>query len=200
MSALVAGVLSLIGLAIGGKPLNASVYTWSFFAWMAITTTISSWAVIAVSKVWEGFDGDDVRRRFLMLIVGLGLGVAAFGVRDFLGVRLQDDIVMRSSNDWLANLYNNDGTPRIPAFMLYFGCVFGVLRWWKQSDPLRETRLSIWSVGICVILARITQEFVPFYQPWGLMAVGITAVAVQLSAPMVSTSERERIRQQVREA
>lgn len=199
MAALVACVMSLVALLIGGKPLDTSVFTWSFYVWLAVTSTVSAWVVLALGKAWETSDGEPIRRRFVMLMVGLLVGGFVFAFRDFLGVRLTDDLVVQALPHLPASMYGADGSPRLPAYLLYFAGIFAVVRWWKQVDPLRNTRLSVLDTGVCVLFAWLLQMCIPFYQPWGFMLVATTSVAVQLSAPWMSVAERERIRHQTQE-
>ena len=88
MAAIVSAVLCLIILVAGGRPLDASVDTWTFYAWLTVTSTVGAWLVLGLAKLWEGTDGDDILRRFVMMVAGLGIGLAAFAACDMLMIRL----------------------------------------------------------------------------------------------------------------
>ena len=65
----------------------------------------------------------------------------------------------------------------------------------KSIDPLRATRLSIWTTGVCVLWAAVLEMFWHFPQPWGLMMVASISIAAQLAAPWLSQAERAKLRQ-----
>jgi Na+-transporting NADH:ubiquinone oxidoreductase subunit NqrB len=69
------------------------------------------------------------------------------------------------------------------AYLAYFGGMFAVVRWWKQADPLRKTRLSVWATGTCVLVAAIVDSVWRFPQPWGMMVAAIISISVQLVSP-----------------
>jgi hypothetical protein len=70
-------------------------------------------------------------------------------------------------------------------FVVYFAILFPTLRWWKQADPFRATRLSLWTIAGCVLLAYVIMPVVPFPQPWGLLVAGLISTSVQLASPFV---------------
>ncbi|MFV1966918.1 MAG: protein kinase [Pirellulaceae bacterium] len=199
MSAVVAAVLCLLMMLVAGKPLDDSVYTWTFYAWFTLTSVAGAWTVLAVSKCWESRDGEPFRRRFVMLIAGLLFGLVAFGIAEFLDVRPTDDLVVRAL-PISTNMVDPGGALKLPAFLVYFGLLFVILAWWTQADPLRASRLSLWVTGVSVLWAWILHMIWPFPQPWGFLLAATISVAVQLSAPWMSITERKRIRHQINEA
>ncbi len=71
MAAIVSAVLCLIILVAGGRRLDASVDTWTFFTWLTISSTAGAWLMLGLAKFWEGHEGDDILRRFVMMVAGL---------------------------------------------------------------------------------------------------------------------------------
>ena len=185
----VTAVLSFVALMIGGRQIDASVFTWTFYAWLMITTTVGSWMILGMGKLWEGVSGDEMRRRFVMLVGGLILGGVAWAGSQFLGA---DFHMVPSSRSVFtsANWVEASGQPAVPSFLLYFCVQFLLIRWWKQADPLRGSRLSLWDSAICVLCALVANEFWPFFNPWGLLVAGIISVAVQLTAPWIAPKDR----------
>jgi hypothetical protein len=184
-------------MLLGASQFTHSVDTYAFFAWFALSSTLGSWLVLSSGKVLEGRAEEPVRRRFALLIIGLVIGAASFGVQQLLMINLRDSMpfpqVTNSANT--AGAYENQ-LPLLPAYLAYFAGIFVVLRWWKQVDPLRTTRLSIWTVGVCVLWAGLLEMFWHFPQPWGLMLVASISVAAQLSAPWLTYKERAQLREQ----
>jgi serine/threonine protein kinase len=200
-AAIVGSVTSLFMILVGGQPIE-SIYTWTLYGWLSLTSVVGAWAILTMSKLWEANDGEQFRRRFVMLVVGLGLGFTAFATNEYLQVQPSDQMVVRSlpEVDAWTGMYRSDRSPKLPAFLVYFAGLFVVTRWWLQSDPLRATRLSLWSTATCMLWAWIVHMIWPFPQPWGLMLAATISIAVQLSAPWMSSDARSRIRNQAVEA
>ncbi|MBI2479699.1 MAG: serine/threonine protein kinase [Planctomycetia bacterium] len=179
----------------------ADVFTWTLYAWLSLTCIVGAWMILAVAKFWEADEGEPLRRRFVMLAAGLLTGVVAFATSQFLGVQVTDELVVQTlpavsiSTNWTSS----DGSLALPAFLIYFGGIFGITKWWLQADPLRTSRISLWSTAGCVFWAWLIQIFWAFPQPWGFMFAACTSIAVQLAAPWVRSSERARVREQISE-
>jgi serine/threonine protein kinase len=200
VAALVCAVLVLILLVAGGYSLDGAVATWSKFAWLTMTTTFGAWTIIALAKFWEAGNGDAVLRRFVMMVAGLVLGLAAFAASGLLMIPLgQGEMfnVLELPRDLIpSSMYGTDGAPLPTAFMAFFGTLFLILRWWRPVDPLRKTRFSLWATAVCVFWAML----IPWQIPWGFVLAGVISVAVQLSATWMTPKERAQIRREILEA
>lgn len=194
MSTLVVAVLVLILLAAGGHRLDSTLDTWSFYTWYGLTCVAGTWSILGLGKLWEQDTGDQMRRRFVMLIVGLAVGSASYGLSQYLMVNLYDAMPMRpiTSLSASSHFYDSSGRPALAGFWIYFGAVFGIIRWWKLADPLRYARLNVWDTGVCALFAWGMQMFWSFWQPWGIMAFVTIAIAVQMSSRWISPAERKR--------
>ncbi|HRX82525.1 MAG TPA: hypothetical protein P5307_25840, partial [Pirellulaceae bacterium] len=179
----------------------ADVFTWTLYAWLSLTCIVGAWMILAVAKFWEADEGEPLRRRFVMLVAGLLTGVVAFATSQFLGVHVTDELVVQTLPAVAVptNWTSVDGSLSLPAFLIYFGGIFGITKWWLQADPLRTSRISLWSTAGCVFWAWLIQIFWAFPQPWGFMFAACTSIAVQLAAPWVRPSERAKIREQIAE-
>lgn len=197
MGAISSIVIAVVMMLVGARQFDTSVHTAAFFAWFAISSTLGTWFVLASGKALEAKAGDNVRRRFALLVLGLLLGLCSFGLSQVLMIdpvnAMDFPHVTRSSST--AGAYDSRHLPLLPAYLAYFAGVFVVLRWWKQVDPLRTSRLSIWTTGVCVLWAAVLEMFWHFPQPWGLMMVASISIAAQLSAPWLSQAERNKLRQ-----
>jgi hypothetical protein len=186
-AAIVAGVLAVVMTTIGGQAVQHSADWRSGPVWLWLMTTIGSWLVLAVGKGCERTSGEVAPRRFILLIAGLVFGGLAFLASDYLMVTFEQPHSLRHGPfRWL---YRGD-MPAGALFLAYFGAVFFTLRWWKQTDPLRSSRLRVAPVLLAVMVAWLWQLAFPFPQPWGFMLVAGISIATQFSAPWLSKEQR----------
>lgn len=158
--------------------------------WLAMVSAVGSWMVLLPSKFWEGTHGEPLLRRGVMMVVGVVLGLLAYLTADWLMV----DLYLRGSGgsgSYLSELVTSRGTPAPLAYVAYFGFLFPIIRWWRQADPLRTSRMSIGSVLVCMFWAYVLSLAWPFPQPWGVMVAAVTSLSVQLSAPWIGYQMRE---------
>jgi hypothetical protein len=92
--------------------------------------------------------------------------------------------------DYQSSLMEGGGAPSLNGYLAYFAFLFPILRWWKQADPLRGTRLGVWATLVCATWAWLLNLAWPFPQPWGVMVAATIAIAVQLSSPWVDLKQR----------
>ena len=78
------------------------------------------------------------------------------------------------------------------AYMAAFATLLGLLRWWLDADPMRASRLSLWSLLVTVVIAHIVAWAWQFPEPWLMMVAACMSVAVQLSSPWVPIYARLR--------
>jgi serine/threonine protein kinase len=189
LSSVVALVVSLVMVVFRGGRIEANQY-----AWLALTSTIGAWAVLIPGKLWEGRDGDPIVRRFIFLVIGLAVGGVAYGLSDVLLARLPNEVDLSMDGPWQRDLvqrtYDSYGLPLPVAFLAYFGFLYLVPRWWRQTDPLRRTRLSVYFTTVVAFWALVLHQFWFFPQPWGVMLAVTISIAVQLASRWVSPPER----------
>jgi serine/threonine protein kinase len=191
MSAMVVGVLSLVMFMAAGISLDG-LATWAFFAWFGLTALAGAWTVLAASKMWEADQGDPMIRRFLMLVLGLGLGAASFLAWRMFFIEPQlDQLTQRPLAPQVLtdNMHAPDGGVQLAGFLVYFGGLLVALRWWRQADPLRSSRISVWAVAVAGIWAWVLHLFWTFPQPLGLLLAVVIALSVQLSAPWINPKD-----------
>lgn len=192
LSSIVVGILSLVMLIAAGQPIDGSVDMFARFAWLAAVSMAGSWVVLMSCKFWEGEAGEPLSRRFVLLGVGLLWGFAGYFSGDFLSVTLDPSASDQLSSDpmfrnaYPSSLFQENGGPSLASYLVYFGGLLSIIRWWKQADPLRATRFSLFTTGSTAVGAL----FLPLPLPWGLMIAITTSAAVQLSAPWISGPQR----------
>jgi hypothetical protein len=163
------------------------------FTWLAGTSVLGAWAVLVPSKIWEGHKGEAILRRVTLLMIGLAVGGVAYLGADSLLVKfdLSPTLNFVKPRNIGSQFFDvKDGSPQLYAYLAYFGSLFFAVGWWKQTDPLRRTRLSIWSTVVSVFVALAITAVWPFPQPWGLMVAAVMSTSVQLVSPFVPPHER----------
>ncbi len=152
--------------------------------WLAGVGTLGAWGVLVPAKFWEGTQGEPILRRFALLCVGLALGFVALGLTEALVVDLPHSESFGPRNR------AETGIAKEALFVAYFTFLMPVLRWWRQADPLRGSRFSLWATAVCIGWALLLSLAWHFPQPWGMMAAATIAVSVQLAAPWVDHRRR----------
>jgi len=166
-------------------------------AWLALMGIMGTWAVLIPSKFWEGTGGETTLRRFLMMVVGLGLGAMAYGTAAVLMTDLPVNLALHTrfpffGHQWPSGFYATDGRPMVMAYMACFGTLFLLLRWWLQANPRRRVRLSLWSLLVSVVTAWVVAGLWSFPQPWLIMVAGTISISVQMASPWIHPGKRYR--------
>ncbi len=191
-AAAIALVLTVVMTAIGGESLDNSPNSFAGPAWLWLMTTLGSWLVLGAGKVCERNSGEPMRRRFAMLVLGLVFGAIAFASSEYLMVKFQDGIAVQSplGNELARHMFTSAGAPKIASFLTYFGLIFLSIGWWKQTDPLRTSRLRLGPILVVIFAAWAWWFLLGFPQPWGFLLVAAISITAQLSAPWLSPQER----------
>jgi hypothetical protein len=154
-------------------------------AWLYLVSLAGTWLVLIAAKFWEGSPGERMLRHFILMILGFGQGLAAFGLAELFMLRLPS----KHNTD---TAFYHDGRPTAMAYMAAFATLLAVLRWWVNADPLRNVRLGLWSVAAAVAFAYFVELLWQFPEPWLMMVAACMSVSVQLSSPWVPTHARLR--------
>jgi serine/threonine protein kinase len=186
-AAVVSAVSVLVALLFFGA--DDGSLRWRQFAWLALVGTAGAWGILVPSKVWEGRDGEPLLRRFTLLCVGLGMGAFSFFVSDalYLDLPAKWGALRPPVGDWTGlDLFKPDGGMQLTLHLAYCAFLLPILRWWKQADPLRTSRLGFWATTVCIAWAWVLSLAWPFRQPWGMLLAAVIAVGVQLSSTWLS--------------
>ena len=183
-------VFNLVGVAIGGSLFNASIDNWAEFTWKTLTCVSASWLVLLAGKFWEQREGNGWLRRSITALLGGGVGVVAFFTAQTLHVPV-DSLTEATRNPNFPTAMQLEGLSQLTALVLFFATMFYVLGWWKQSDPTRRTRLSIWSVGACLAWAGILSHVLNIAPLATCVMVVVISISVQLAAPWLHPQDRE---------
>jgi serine/threonine protein kinase len=202
-SAAIAAVLTVAMSAIGGgdwispaTTTETSKITGPAWLWLAITA--ASWTLLTAGKFWEHSTGEQVKRRFMLLVLGLAFGGAAFLSNRFLMVNmLGGGVAVETSNPISRGMIDATGAPLLSCYLAFFGGLFVLMGWWKQTDPLRTSRLRIAPIVLSVLAAGVLTAIFDFPLPWGLLVAGGISTTVQLASPWLKPQDRLAIRQRV---
>ena len=180
-------VLGLIAGVVGLRSGPMDALAIAPYGLVAAVVLFASVSLLGMGKLWERDEGEGLTRRLVLAGVGAGVGAITFAMSDFLMLPMVDGLIRDVDVSTLPQtLYNNEGTPSVTAVMAHFAILFAALRWWKPVDPLRRTRLSLWSVAVAVVAEWGVHQFLPIPQPAGMMIAGGTAIVVQMSASWIS--------------
>ena len=205
-SLLVAAAVSIM-IALSAIFLFTPTFDAALFVWMAIVVTVASWLLLIPSKLAEGRFEDHAPMRFMQLLAGVTLGLIAWAGAEVLMLQLP------ASSDWgpgpndtlfaellrwrhgeLHSAYRS-GSVQLPVawFVAYFGALFAILRWHRQVEPTRESRVSVWAVLWCGGIGWLLGLICWFPQPLGLLLAAATAFTLQFSSPWLPPSRRREL-------
>ena len=164
-------------------------------AFFGTVTLISAWALIVPAKMWEGRTGDTFVRRLVQGSLGLGVGAVAAILQRFL--MLNETPLLHADGEGVFNGGNigrihvlESGLPTMTGFMMFFGLLFLVRRWWWQADSYRKSRFRISSSLVTLFLGVVLSAVMPFPEQLGaIWALAISAV-VQLSSSWTPQEDR----------
>lgn len=179
-------LLSFAGLVIETRlesVVDARLAAWSHYAWLCLTTIT---ATISISLIGRAGSMDASReslsRRLTFASAGISVVLVAIGTAIFFHLETS---VMKSTGFF---------SPIIP-WTIFFVALLSLLRWWRQTDPLRATRLSLWTVGLCVAWAAGLSQLLGLPISSSVLVAGIISAAVQLAAPWLNPKKRTEIKQ-----
>jgi serine/threonine protein kinase len=181
-------ILTMAIFLVTGLPFDGTPGTMSLFGWLASINLFSCWMILVLAHFWELKSGDQVIRRLVMFIGGVGVGGLAYLTADFLNIPL-----VHSSTAWPWVVANSEVS--LEYFPVTYGALFAIFAWWKQADPLRPIRLSLIDAIACAVVAWLL-PIVPF--PLGIMMVATVSITVQASAPWISLDQRQHFKVEAR--
>ncbi len=197
LAAVICAIFSTAMMMAADRPVTDSIYNWSFFTWLTVTATGSAWALLSLGRMWERSEKPSfIQSRGIALLVGAAVGLGSFGLQTLMLAEQSEPFANARGRVSLGafdsrhvpDFIFDHGRPQIVGFVVFFALLFLALSWWKQVNPLRRTRFSIWATAICVLCGWILM----FPQPWGLMLAAAISVSVQLSSPWVNYQARTR--------
>ena len=150
--------------------------------------TLSTWMISLLSTISEGPGWDQWTRRGLFGAGGLVTGAAAYAVWQALfapGHILFSTFGQEKMFTHLGShdLLTDTGLPTLTGFLCFFGVFFALINWTKQTDPLRSSRLGLWSLLAAVVVAGVTSQVFAFPAGMAVLWAGVISASVQLTSP-----------------
>ena len=150
--------------------------------------TLSTWMISLLSTITEGKGWDKWTRRGLFGAGGLVTGAAAYAVWQALFAPENILFSTFGQEKMFTHLGSHDlltetGLPTLTGFLCFFGCFFALVNWSKQTDPLRSSRLGLWSLAVSVIVGALTSMVLAFPAGAAVLWAGVISASVQLTSP-----------------
>jgi eukaryotic-like serine/threonine-protein kinase len=160
------------------------------YGWVILASVIGTWAVLVPAKFWEGYKGDVKLRRFTMMLAGLVVGLFVAAISAGLLVDLpNNELIDFELNDMTGlepvRLTSANVLSDLRYYLVGFGALFLLLRWWRSADPMRTARLSLFAVFVSGLFAAMISNALGFPQPWLVMVACAMSVSVQLASPWI---------------
>jgi serine/threonine protein kinase len=204
LAALFAAAASSISiLLLADQPASERMAT---YLWLAAVGTLGSWAILIPAKFAEGKLEDQAPMRLTLFSLGALVGLSAWFVGDMLllkSPRWGEPVDVGQgliTHEMLGLSTGASNVPNFTCYVAYFAFLFLIVRWWRQAEFTRKTRMSLWSVLICVLMAWVLHIFWWFPQPTGMMAAGVIAMSTQLASPWMPPSRRRALSEQIDQA
>jgi hypothetical protein len=195
-SALVVVIACVVTVIVGSY--HGENWDHANVAWLLSTSIVMVWPILVLAKFWEGKPGDAWLRRFTLLVAGLAIGAATFGIAHVFATQLfatSNAMRIGKLGRFASSLYDADGQPMLVASMAAFGALLPLIGWWRQTNPLRSTRLSLWTTFWCGLVAWAVSAILGYPIPWLIAVSCTTSVAVQLSSPWIDPNRRPSVSQ-----
>ena len=189
LACLVCGTLGLLGFVVMNEANTLSSQSWAFYLWSVTISAVGSSLILIASKFWETRAGETVMRRLVSILFGMGIGCFGLFVQMFLRLNWSSAPSFEEVTAFSSLIPMRADGPSMASYLAFFAGLFFVLRWWKQADPLRKTRLSIWRVGMCLVWGSVLGQVLGIPLPWSCLIAVSISVAIQLAAPWLSPDQ-----------
>jgi eukaryotic-like serine/threonine-protein kinase len=154
----------------------------------------ASWLVLAQAKLWEGRPFDIGMRRVSLVLTGAAIGSLSYWLHRVLVVDIPTTDSIRAAIHTIGphSLVELGTTsqPSMAGYVVFFACLMGLRRWWRQADSFRSSRLAIWSILPSAALALLLTAIFSFPTVWGTAWAAAISATVQLSAAWVPPRDR----------
>ena len=154
--------------------------------WLFLVGTVGSWALLTISKFWEGSEGDRLVRRFLLMILGIGVGVWSWFVAELLMVDFpfgKLHSILHVGYSLPSEFFKGHGDPTLLLHATVFATLFFLIRWWRQTDPVRRGRVRLFTLIGTALIAMFASMVWQFPHRWLIMVAVVISASSQFAAP-----------------
>jgi serine/threonine protein kinase len=157
----------------------------------AAGTLIGSWSLLILGKLREGLPRERYIDRMLLAGVGMVVGVVLFQLDEWLLIDLLAD-----GSPSHQTLLAMTSVPRKPqgllaeSYVAFFATLFGLRRWWWQTDSYRPYRFRVLSVCLTALIGSAAAFAWGFPVLWGTVWAASLSSVVQLSAVWTPREQR----------
>lgn len=183
--------LSFFGMVLIGRLLDPTLEAWGQYLWLTLTGIAGCWAALLAGKFWEVRDESLGFRQTTMLLTGFCIGAFAYGVARALQTNLHSLALVENQTADQTEVALRFAA--LPACLLFFSIIFGVLRWWRQADPVRRTRVSVWSVGLCMVWTIVLCRAFNLPVLSGCILAFSVSMSIQIASPWLHPDRRNQI-------
>jgi eukaryotic-like serine/threonine-protein kinase len=190
-------VATLCGAAIAGGFFLSGQFDASMAVFFGAVTTMTAWAAMLPGKLWEGRGGNGLARRLMTGLLGCLVGVAAFSLDKsmMLGLDVHDysrvspQIINAS---FVPNGLSLDDCSRLVGYILFFGVLLTVRRWWYHVDSFRPKRVRVTSLAWTSIAALIITTIPQFPKDLAILFAVAASATAQAASIWVDPEQRGR--------
>ena len=148
----------------------------------AITAVLAAWSISGTTKLLEGRNFENGARRLVLLGVGSLVGLGAWGLDEALMVQTGAPADAAFASIGSRPLIDAAHEPTWLAYVVFFGLLFALRRWWWHADTFRPSRLRVSSVLLTAMLAWLLSALWSFPHSWAVVWAAVVSSVVQLSS------------------
>ncbi len=159
----------------------------------AAGTLLGTWGLLILGKFREGQPRERYIDRLLLAGAGLVLGIALFQFDEWLLVELPSDGWNQQQSLLAMTSASLTGNPRqvlLESYVAFFATLFGLRRWWWQTDSYRPHRFRVLSVLLTTMIGAVAALAWGFPVLWGTVWAASLSCVVQLAAVWTPQEQR----------
>jgi hypothetical protein len=159
----------------------------------AAGTLLGTWGLLILSKFREGRPRERYIDRLLLGGMGLLVGVVLFQLDAWLLVELPTEASSQQQSLLAMTSLSIETNPQhvlLESYVTFFATLFGLRRWWWQTDSFRPQRFRVLSVLLTTIIGAIAARAWGFPVLWGTVWAASLSCVTQLSAVWTPQEER----------
>ncbi len=157
---------------------------------IGFTTLFGAWAITGTTKLLEGRKVENSTRRLALLAAGCAVGAAAWGLGEFLMVHTASRPEAAFGSVGSRPLVDASHSPTLEGYLVFFGGLFGLRRWWWHTDEFRPKRFRVSSVLLTVAVAWLLSHLWAFPHAWAVLWAALLSSVVQLASVWTPPGQR----------